>query len=351
MVFGTENKQDSTKQSNISKEVSDNGYYADYQFSPLDSLFLTMGGRLDDHETFGTHKTGHGTAAYLVDATATRLHGSYGTGFRAPSLYELFHPTYGTQALKPEESRGWDAGVEQQILNSRAGIDVTWFDNRIQNLIQWQNNKYINVASTRARGAEFGGHFDVTQALRLNASYTFTDSRNNTTGQMLARRPKHQASFGAAGEPLGRHLIGEAAGLAVAKDNERSEMLVNLNLWHEDRRGKVLVRLTASAVADEVLLSMDSLRNGAMGFAIDADIRTLLDFADAWSGARHGRTDGSHEPGQGPGVHEGGCRGRRGGGRPGAGAQGAARVSRAEGYVRRRLSRRQDGRRRRCCGR
>lgn len=201
IVFGAENKQDSTKQSNLSKDVTDNGYYADYQFSPLDSLFLTMGGRLDDHQTFGTHKTGRATAAYLVDATATRLHGSYGTGFRAPSLYELFHPTYGNQALKPEESRGWDAGVEQQLLNGRAAVDVTWFDNRIQNLIQW-NNTYSNIASTRARGAELGGHFDVTQDLRLNATYTFTDSRNNTTGQILARRPKNQASFGAAWQPL-----------------------------------------------------------------------------------------------------------------------------------------------------
>ena len=202
IVFGAENKQDSTKQSNLAKDVTDNGYYADYQFSPLDSLFLTMGGRLDDHETFGTHDTYRGTAAYLVDATATRLHGSYGTGFRAPSLYELFHPTYGNKALKPEESRGWDAGVEQQLLDGRAAIDVTWFDNRIQNLIQWSNNFYRNIASARARGAELGGHFDVTQDLRLNATYTFTDSRNNTNGQMLARRPKNQASFGAAWKPL-----------------------------------------------------------------------------------------------------------------------------------------------------
>ena len=204
IVFGAEYKMDSTEQSNIAKDVTNTGAYADYQFSPLDSLFLTVGGRVDDHETFGTHKTGRGTAAYLIDSTATRLHTSYGTGFRAPSLYELYHPTYGNLGLQPEESRGWDFGIEQQVLSGRAGIDVTWFDNRIQNLIQWQNNKYINVASTRARGAEIGGHFDATDSVRLNASYTFTDSRNNSTGQMLARRPKHQGSFGAAWEPLER---------------------------------------------------------------------------------------------------------------------------------------------------
>lgn len=201
LVFGAEYKQDGTDQSGIVKDVTDIGYYADYQFSPVESLFLTLGGRVDDHETFGTHKTGRATAAYLVDATATRLHGSYGTGFRAPSLYELYHPTYGNTGLKPEESRGWDFGVEQQVLNGRGAVDVTWFDNRIENLIQWRNNKYINLTSTRARGIEAGGHVDVSQSVRLNATYTFTDSRNNGTGQMLARRPKHQGMLGVAWEP------------------------------------------------------------------------------------------------------------------------------------------------------
>jgi len=174
LVFGAEYKQDSTDQSGIVKDVSNAGYYADYQFSPMDQLFLTFGGRLDDHQTFGTHKTGRATAAYLVDATATRLHGSYGTGFRAPSLYELYHPTYGNTGLKPEESRGWDFGVEQQVLDGRGAFDVTWFDSRIENMIQWQNNKYINLTSTRARGIEAGGHFDVIENVRLNATYTFT---------------------------------------------------------------------------------------------------------------------------------------------------------------------------------
>lgn len=202
LVFGAEYKQDETDQSGIVKDVADAGYYADYQFSPLDALFLTLGGRLDDHDTFGTHKTGRGTAAYLLEATATRLHGSYGTGFRAPSLYELYHPTYGNKGLKPEESRGWDFGVEQQVLNGRGAIDVTWFDNRIENMIQWRNNQYLNLASTRARGIEAGGHFDLAPSLRLNATYTFTDSRNNNSGQMLARRPKHQGQVGASWDPL-----------------------------------------------------------------------------------------------------------------------------------------------------
>ncbi len=202
IVFGTELKRDSTEQDTLKRHVGDDGVYADYQFSPLDSLFLTLGGRVDDHDTFGSHNTGRGTAAYLIDATATRLHGSYGTGFRAPSLWELYHPLYGNQTLKPEKSRGWDFGVDQEFWTGRAGVDITWFDNRVQNLIQWRNNSYVNIASTRSQGAELAGHVDVTPAVRLNASYTFTDSRNNTTSQILARRPKHQGSLGMAWQAL-----------------------------------------------------------------------------------------------------------------------------------------------------
>lgn len=202
LVFGAETKEESTTQSDLAADVANNGYYADYQFSPLHSLYLTVGGRIDDHQSYGTHTTGRTTAAYLVDATATRLHGSYGTGFRAPSLYELYHPTYGNRDLSPEESRGWDTGVEQTFLNGKAMLDVTWFDNRIQDLIQWQSAGYTNIASTRAQGLEATGHWTLTEQWRLTGGYTYTESRNNMTGQILARRPKHQGSLGLAWTPL-----------------------------------------------------------------------------------------------------------------------------------------------------
>ena len=202
LVFGAETRTESTRQSDISADVSNNGYYADYQFSPIASLFLTAGGRLDDHQSYGSHKTWRGTAAYLVDSTQTRLHGSYGTGFRAPSLYELFHPTWGNRTLRPEESRGWDAGVEQTFLNGKAVVDVTWFDNRIQDLIQWSATGYTNIASTRAQGVETAARWQFAEDWRLNAAHTYTESRNNATGQVLARRPKHQGSVGLGWTPL-----------------------------------------------------------------------------------------------------------------------------------------------------
>jgi vitamin B12 transporter len=192
VVFGAEAKTEETTQDSIIRDVSTNSAYADYQFSPIDSLYLTVGSRLDDHEAYGTHTTWRSTAAYLIDATQTRLHGSYGTGFRAPSLYELYHPTWGTPSLRPEESRGWDVGVEQTFLDGAASVDVTWFDNRLKDLIQWSMAGYTNIASTRAQGVEVSGQWALSEAWQVDGSYTFTNSRNNATGIVLARRPKHQ---------------------------------------------------------------------------------------------------------------------------------------------------------------
>ena len=173
-----------------------------------------MGGRLDDHQSFGTHDTYRTTAAYVVDQTHTRLHGSYGTGFRAPSLFELFHPIYGNRALQPEESRGWEFGIEQRLLKDKAVIDLTWFDNRIQDLIQFGNSGYVNIASTRAQGLEGAAHWDVTEQWRLKAGYTYTESRNVATGRILARRPKHQGSMGVTWMPI-EHLSADAVVRAV----------------------------------------------------------------------------------------------------------------------------------------
>lgn len=202
IVFGAENKLEQTTQASISRDVSSNGYYADYQFSPFEALYLTIGGRVEDHQTYGTQTTWRGTAAYLIDATQTRIHGSYGTGFRAPSLYELYHPTWGNRSLSPEESRGWDLGVEQSFLDGQATVDITWFDSRLKDLIQWNIAGYTNIASTRAQGVELSGHWQIGERWHSEASYTFTDSRNNVTGIVLARRPKHQATLGLGWRPV-----------------------------------------------------------------------------------------------------------------------------------------------------
>ena len=83
-------------------------------WTPTDPLTLTASVRQDEHSLYGGHTTWRATGSYNFD-TGTRLHSSIGTGYRAPSLYELYDPTYGNADLHPETSLSFDFGVEQRL--------------------------------------------------------------------------------------------------------------------------------------------------------------------------------------------------------------------------------------------
>src|SRR3546814_6157757 len=68
------------------------------------------------------------------DLTGTVLRASYGEGFKAPGLYQLFSE-YGNVGLDPEEAHGWEAGVEQHLLDSKLVVGATWFDRTTKNQI------------------------------------------------------------------------------------------------------------------------------------------------------------------------------------------------------------------------
>ena len=41
----------------------------------------------------------------------------------------------GNPNLRPEESRGWEAGFEQALFAGKARVGATWFQSRIEDLI------------------------------------------------------------------------------------------------------------------------------------------------------------------------------------------------------------------------
>ena len=104
------------------------------QFSPVQALTLTAGLRYDDHETFGSNTTAQAGAAWSV-TPSTLLRASYGEGFKAPTLYQLFSE-FGTPSLAPEESDDWDVGVEQRLGESVV-VSATYFDRDTKNMIDF----------------------------------------------------------------------------------------------------------------------------------------------------------------------------------------------------------------------
>ena len=192
--------------------------YGQLQAAVIPGLNLTAGLRYDDHQTFGGHATGQVSAAWSLAGGATVLRASYGEGFKAPSLYQLYSP-YGTLTLNPEEAQGWDAGITQRFWGGRAEVQATYFDRATGNLITFvscpftaaqtgrciaqTSGYYDNVAEAEAEGLELSGAVRPLDGLEVTANYTFTDARDRspgsaTFGRLLTRRPQDTANVSAA---------------------------------------------------------------------------------------------------------------------------------------------------------
>ncbi|MBK8964640.1 MAG: TonB-dependent receptor [Candidatus Competibacteraceae bacterium] len=179
--------------------VHNTGVAFQYGLGLDERLFLTAGVRRDFNDRFDDTSTYRLTAAYLWPEFGGRLHASYGTAIKNPTLTELFGFSgdfKGNPNLQPEESQGFDIGWEQSVLDQRLKFDVTAFDNRIDNIIVGAGRTVINLpGESRARGVEISASARLTPDLSSTLAYTFTDTED-TKGDELRRRPRHVASLG-----------------------------------------------------------------------------------------------------------------------------------------------------------
>ncbi|HLG86096.1 MAG TPA: TonB-dependent receptor [Alphaproteobacteria bacterium] len=173
--------------------------FGELQAHPISGLYLTAGGRIDDHSAFGPFRTYRVTGAYLIDETGTKLHAAVGTGFRAPSLFELYDGFSGNSFLKPETSRGWEFGVDQTIFDG-VTLKATYFNQRIENRIDFDEATfvYFNEGHTKAQGVEMEVDVQPLQSLTLRAVYTYDLENALDSGVQIVRRPRNSASLIAA---------------------------------------------------------------------------------------------------------------------------------------------------------
>lgn len=171
-------------------------------YSPIESLTLTGAVRHDEHGDFGGFTTWRATAAYLFSDTGTKVRGSVGTGFRAPSPFELGYVSFvsGTSNpnLRPEESFSWDAGVDQTFLDGALTASVTYFELDTDNLIDYDfaGDAYFQTPGTTERnGIEASVKYALTDWVDVTAAYTFTRA-HNADGTRRPRVPKHDIVLG-----------------------------------------------------------------------------------------------------------------------------------------------------------
>ena len=187
----------SENKDNFDEKRDINSFFVLKQYSWNDKLFLTGGVRSDKDSDFGEEVTYRITSAYLLKETGTRLHASYGTGFKSPSFNELFFPNFGNPNLDAETSWAYDIGVEQTLANGKAVADISFFLNSIDNLISFDSTTFLaeNIEEAEIKGVESTLSLALADWLDSSLAYTYTDSENKTVGGILARRPRHRGAL------------------------------------------------------------------------------------------------------------------------------------------------------------
>ena len=245
------------------KVVSSNAGFAEAKLNLWDRLFGTAGIRQDEYNVFGSATTYRVTAGYLHKETGTKLRGSYGTGFRAPTINQLFFPGFGNPNLKPEKSRGLDIALEQSLLNDRVFLSAGYFWNRYQNLIlsvfdpvgcaaipDTQGFCAQNIGTSRAEGIEASAKAQLIRdepwikSLALQIQYTYTSTNDLTAGEnqdtRLPKWPLNQWSAILSYQPIealranleGRY-VGQRYNNVGNKDSIPSFLVWNLSATYD----------------------------------------------------------------------------------------------------------------------
>jgi vitamin B12 transporter len=176
------------------------GIYLQDQIRVADQFFLTLGARFDHHSQSGSAATYRLAPAYLFSKTGTKLKATIGTGFKSPSLYQLYGPgtawgPIGNENLEPEKSIGWDLGIEQQLLQGKLLLGATYFYNSYRNLISFDFlHGYINIGKAESKGAEISIEAKLTNEFVFNASYTKLEAKDKVKNSNLLRRPKDKVT-------------------------------------------------------------------------------------------------------------------------------------------------------------
>ena len=192
-------------------------FYGQLSAQPIAGLTLNAGIRNDDHSRYGSKTLFAGGGVWVLPS-GTVLRASYGEGFKAPTLFQLFSE-YGNTGLAPEQAHGWEAGAEQRLFGGRLRFGATWFDRTTTDQIIYNNcsatsklplcfqpgsgirrlGYYQNVARAEAHGIEAQIAAEPIDGLTIDGNYSWTVAEDRSAGtanfgKWLPRRPRHTAN-------------------------------------------------------------------------------------------------------------------------------------------------------------
>lgn len=276
---------------------------------------LTLGLRYDKHSVFGaavSPKIGLNIRA----TERINLRASWGRGFRAPDLgqlyYKFYNPTnfyqvFGNPRLSPEHSGSWQVGAEYSSTKKDYRFGINFFRNDVVNLIDPQTIGFVlpfpspgaltigqayqyiasigldpanypirpfrllivynNISKIFTQGVEASADVKLPGKFAVSSAYTYLDARNKSNGAYLPERFKHQGfvKFGYSDEDLGLQA------------NVRASFYSN---WKASSQSNRVVQGQLNAEAFQ-LFDAYAAKTIRKNFAVYASVENIFDNKDA----------------------------------------------------------------------
>ncbi|MBY0434913.1 MAG: TonB-dependent receptor [Cyclobacteriaceae bacterium] len=257
--------------------------YASLFLRDVNGLSLELGGRVNNHSRFGNTFTYSINPSYLIQ-NQIKLFFNASSGFKAPTLYQLFGQFGANNNLKPEVSQNLETGA--QFFNRQKNFDmrVTAFQREIKDVIFYFSDPvtfqgtYINQDRQYDKGLETELTYAPISRLTLKAFYAFVDGEitqktgsRDTVYNNLFRRPRNSFGFNAA-----YHITSDFFISANLKTfGQRSDLFFNLATFGTEK-----VSLDAYALLDVYM--EHAVANGKLKLFIDAKNILNADYMEVY---------------------------------------------------------------------
>ena len=262
---------------------STDSYALEYRGRLASGLDIQAGVRRDNIDVASNFTGWNLGLSYDVPNVPVRLHASAGRAQRFPDFYEIYgFPGYSVANLdlEPETNQGFDIGIETELFGGRGVVDVTYFNERITDLIGLGScgGSFCSVnaaGESRREGVEIAGKMQATDTLSLGMSYTYLDI-DVSDPTFTTRRPRHELGLTAGLDTFGgrgnvsaslRHVSG-------LKDNEG---------WNFGTISELPSFTTVDLAASYDLTDQVALTGRVVNLFDE-------DYSEAWGYAARGRT-------------------------------------------------------------
>ena len=176
--------------------------YVSFYLHNLQGWNVELGGRYNNHSKYGSNFTYSFNPSYLID-NRTKVFFNYSTGFRAPTLYDLYGQYGANENLKPEKSTSIETGVQSTFAENKIELRIVAFDRRVKDAIVYgPSYTNINLDKQHDKGFEIEPAFIISKSITIRTSYAFVDGKvttnagaKDTTYFNLIRRPKHSVGI------------------------------------------------------------------------------------------------------------------------------------------------------------